>query len=112
MPGCPDEFKGRVILTQNGQEIGGGEQRTLFSSVQDLEEKFFRLADKEGVPFDEQGWNKSGPTIRAQVRALIARNLWDINAYYYIIQEIDDELMKSVEILDKGTLFDKLSLHY
>lgn len=83
-----------------------------FEWNEDLEEKFFLLADKEGVPFDEQGWNKSGPTIRTQVRALIARNLWDINAYYYIIQEIDDELMKSVEILDKGTLFDKLSLHY
>lgn len=82
-----------------------------FQWNESLEKVFMKLAEDENVEFDAEGWEKSGPTIRSQVRALIARNIWDVNAYYYIIQEIDDELIQSIEILDKEILFDKLSLN-
>jgi carboxyl-terminal processing protease len=74
----------------------------------DMMNDFFSLAEKEGVEFDEKGWEKSKNTILSQMKALIARNIWDVEAYYEVIYEIDDELIKTVEILEDGKLFSQL----
>lgn len=75
-----------------------------------IKEEFLELAEKEGVKFDEKGWEASGRTIEAQVKALIARNIWDINAYYQVIYEIDKELQRTVELLQEGQIFSQFSL--
>ena len=46
--------------------------------------------------------------IRYQLKALIARNLYDVNAYYQVIKDIDDAYLKAVEIIQNDKLFDKL----
>ncbi len=43
-----------------------------------------------------------------QLKALIARNLYDMNSYYQIIKDIDDAYLKAVEIIQNDKLFDKL----
>jgi carboxyl-terminal processing protease len=78
-------------------------------SFDEIEKPFFQLVEKEGVEFDEEGWEKSGETIRAQLKAMIARNLWTIDAYYMMIYEVDDELQKTVEILEEGKMFSLLN---
>ncbi|NTV82694.1 MAG: S41 family peptidase, partial [Bacteroidales bacterium] len=49
--------------------------------IDDLKE----LAEKEEIKFDEKGWNASEELILTQMKALIARNLWDIDAFYEIM---------------------------
>ncbi len=46
--------------------------------------------------------------IRYQLKAMLARNLYDANAYYQIIKDIDDAYLKAVEIIKNDKLFDKL----
>ena len=46
--------------------------------------------------------------IHYQLKALLARNLYDTNAYYEVIKDIDDAYLKAVEIIKNDKLFDKL----
>ena len=46
--------------------------------------------------------------IRYQLKAMLARNLYDVNAYYQVIKDIDDAYLKAVEIIKNDKLFDKL----
>lgn len=81
-----------------------------FTFSQNIKDEFLVLAEKEKVKFDEEGWAASGRTIEAQIKALIARNLWDINAYYQVIYEIDEELKRTVDLIQKGQIFSQFSL--
>jgi carboxyl-terminal processing protease len=69
-------------------------------------------AEKEGVKKDQKGFDTSRDEIIYDIKALIARNLFDVNAYFQVITRIDDELLKSIEILNDKTMFDKLSIRY
>ncbi|MCX6231793.1 MAG: S41 family peptidase [Bacteroidetes bacterium] len=46
--------------------------------------------------------------IRYQLKALLARNLYDMNSYYQVIKDIDDTYLKAVEIIQNDKMFDKL----
>lgn len=46
--------------------------------------------------------------IKIQLKALIARNLWGTNAYFEVINQIDDELIIALEILRDGSKFSEL----
>jgi carboxyl-terminal processing protease len=71
---------------------------------------FQELADKEGIKLDEEGWKTSELLINTQIKALIARNLWDINAFYEIMSVIDEEFHKAVDILKDPEIFQKLKI--
>ena len=50
--------------------------------------------------------------IRVQLKALFARNLYDINSYYQVVRDIDDAFTKAVEIIQNDKLFDKLKVSH
>ena len=43
--------------------------------------------------------------ILSQLKGLIAQKLWDYNAYYESVMEIDPELNKAIEVLNDDKLF-------
>jgi carboxyl-terminal processing protease len=49
--------------------------------------------------------------LKIQIKALIARNLWDTNAYFRLINELDDELNVAVDLMQSGKAFTDLKLH-
>ncbi|HQB48659.1 MAG TPA: hypothetical protein PK785_07325, partial [Bacteroidales bacterium] len=49
--------------------------------------------------------------LKIQIKALIARNLWDTNAYFRLINELDDELNVAVDLMQSGKAFTDLNLH-
>jgi carboxyl-terminal processing protease len=73
---------------------------------------FMDYAEKEGVKRDEQGFEASRDQIIFVIKALIARNLYDYNAYFEVVSQVDEEFQKAVELLEDGTLFNKLSINY
>ncbi len=48
--------------------------------------------------------------IKIQIKALIARNLWNMNAYFEVISMIDDELNKAINLIEDGKMFNELKL--
>ena len=55
--------------------------------------------EKDGVKFDEEQYKKSEPLIKLQLKALIARDLWNMNEYYHTINVVNESVNKAVELL-------------
>ena len=56
--------------------------------------------EKDGVKFDEEQYKKSESLIKLQLKALIARDLWDMNEYYHTINVVDESVNKALELLE------------
>ena len=61
------------------------------------------LADKEGVKFDEMQYNRSLPLIKTQLKALIARDLWDMSEYYQVMNITNESVQQALRVLNEGT---------
>ena len=70
---------------------------------------FIAFGEKQGVPMDTAGYKNSGPLIRLQLKALLARNLWDTDAYFEVINDINGALQKAIEAIQNNT-FEKMKL--
>jgi carboxyl-terminal processing protease len=84
--------------------------KTGFVVDQEIIDQFKERAEKEGVAFDEQGWQTSGELIKLQVKALIARTIWDISSFYEIMSELDEEFRRAVDLLEHPEMFRKLNI--
>lgn len=71
-------------------------------------EAFKALGTAEDVKWNEEEYKRSKPLIEYQVKALIARNLWDMNAYYEIVSDYDETLLRALQILNKENIFSYL----
>lgn len=59
-------------------------------------------AEKAGVKYDEELYRASLPLLKVQLKALIARDLWEMSHFYEIYNQTDETVMKGLEIiLDK-----------
>ena len=56
--------------------------------------------EKDGVKFDEEQYEKSESLIKLQLKALIARDLWDMNEYYHTINVVNESVNKALELLE------------
>ncbi len=65
------------------------------------------LGEKEDVKFEEEEFNKSKELLRLQVKALIARDIWNTNEYYEIMNMNNDSYLKAIELLKDKNLYKK-----
>lgn len=56
-------------------------------------------ATKAGIVYHEEQYRKSEPLLKLQLKALIARDLWDMNEYYHTINAVDESVKKALELL-------------
>ncbi len=67
-----------------------------------------QLGTKLGVEYKEDEWQVSLPLIKAQLKGLIARDLWDMSEYYQVTNELNPSVRKAVELLaEPGMNFPK-----
>ncbi|MDR2858785.1 MAG: S41 family peptidase [Mediterranea sp.] len=60
------------------------------------------LAKKEGIEFNEKEYNTSLSLIKTQLKALLSRDVWDMNEYYRVINTLNPSVMHAIEILKSG----------
>lgn len=60
------------------------------------------LADKEKVKFDQAQYDRSLPLIRTQLKALIARDLWDMNEYFEVMNRSNESVQQALRVLNEG----------
>jgi len=65
----------------------------------EMMQAFLSHAEKEGVEFVEEEYAKSEHQIRVQVKALIARNIWQMDNYFEVVVDIDDALQQALEVI-------------
>jgi len=68
---------------------------------QDLLDEFTKYAAEKGVAPDKEGLKISRNIIHTQIEAYIARNILDNDGFYPIIKNIDNTLLKAIEIMKK-----------
>ncbi|HEX7411810.1 MAG TPA: S41 family peptidase [Bacteroidales bacterium] len=71
--------------------------------------QFVEFAEKKGIPRDKKGLELSGKEIRYVIKGLIARSLFNVDAYFEVISGIDEELQKAVELINDDSSFKKLA---
>ena len=65
-------------------------------------------AKKEKIKVDSAQYAISKPFIKLQLKALVARDLWEMNEYYQIMDADNESLQKAIEILKKPGEFEKI----
>ena len=74
----------------------------------DLQNKSLNSANHDKDSVDMVQFEKSKPLIRLQLKALIARDLWEMNEYYQIMDADNESLLKAVEILQTPGAYEKI----
>jgi len=69
------------------------------------------MMEKKEVPFNEADFKVSEHAIKLRTKALVARHLYDNEAFYEIINDLNPALKKALETLKDGT-FEKMKLAY
>ena len=63
-------------------------------------DSFVKNATKNGVEFDEVGFNRSKPLIQNLLKAQIARLVWDDEGFYPIINQQDEIFQAALKLFD------------
>ncbi len=82
-----------------------------FETDQALMDELIAYAADNDLEPDEEIEPKAENHIKHQVKALIARNLFDFAAYTRVAMQNDDAFIRAIEIIENGT-FDKLNINY
>lgn len=70
---------------------------------------FIEFAEKNELKRDEKGILASGVQMKILIKALIARNMYNTNAYFQVIGATDDDLLRAIEVLKDDKLFSKFN---
>ena len=83
--------------------------RSKFVMTEKLMDDLIAYGEKKGVPKDSAGLATSFELIKIQATALIARDLWNTDAYWQVINDINPFYTKALEALKNDT-FDKYKI--
>ena len=81
-----------------------------FVDDQKLLDEFIAFAENKEIPRNDKDLAASGTQIKVILKAMIARNLFNLNAYFQVVSATDDDLTKAIEVINDDSLFRKLSL--
>ena len=76
-----------------------GDYNREFEITDDMLDELKALGERLGVPFKEDEYEFSLPLIKIQMKALIARDLWDTGQYYQVISQLNDSYLKALELM-------------
>ena len=72
-----------------------------FEVPADMLRRLVQKGEENGIPFREEDYRLSLPLIQQQLKALIARDLWDMEAYFQVINQTDDAISKALELFGR-----------
>jgi carboxyl-terminal processing protease len=79
-----------------------------FEISDELLDKLKQLAEKDKIVVDSTQFETSKNLIKLQLKALVARDLWEVNEYYQIIDSENESLLKAIEILKTKGAYEKI----
>ena len=97
---------------QHRENLSGLETAEEFDSFltgQNVLNEFVTYAQEKGVAKDSKGLKQSGELISTQLKAYITRNIMGEEGFYPIIRQIDNTLLKAIEISKKDLLVENVS---
>lgn len=72
---------------------------TGFNNPDEFMNDFFEYAEDKGVKKDEEDYKTSKRLVQLQLKALLARNLFNSSAYFRVINRLSDSYIKAINVL-------------
>lgn len=66
-----------------------------------IDDMISQAAEQKVVPKDDEELEHTLPQVKLQIKALIARDLWDMSEYFAIMNENNHIVQRALEVLDK-----------
>ena len=79
-----------------------------FTVGQDLIDRLKADAKEAKVDWDEEQFKRSEKFLLLQIKALIARNVWETQQYYQVMASTDPGIQKAMEILSNDKEYKRL----
>ena len=64
--------------------------------------------EKNKVKFDQAQYDISAPELKRVMKGLVARDLWDMNEYYRVVNENDYAISRALSILTDPVLYERM----
>jgi len=90
-----DQNRNKLVKYEKANEISSYLDKTNYYK------EFLKYSESKGVPSIPADLIVSENLIKVQLKAYIARNIIDNEGFYPIIQEIDNTLLKAIEIIEE-----------
>jgi len=81
--------------------FSGTKQLANYLDSQNLFDQFILFSKSHGVPADSKGIKESGKLISIQLKALVARNIFDNDGFYPIIKDADKTLLEGIRLMEQ-----------
>ena len=91
--------KNSKALTKNYRKFDDFNRK--FEVSNELLDELRKEGEKSGVPFNETEYNTSLPRIKTQLKALIARDIWEMSEYYQVMNQTDNVVQQALKIIEK-----------
>ena len=79
--------------------------------TQNAVDELIEYAEVEGLEFKEDQYNKAKHVIHTRLKANIAQDLFNYKKFYQIINDLNNALEKSIELLKDDKAFSKLAMN-
>lgn len=81
-----------------------------FETNDEFLNEFLNYVEEKGLAYKKEELEKSRNVLGVQLKALVARNIYDGEAYYYVVNRmLNDEYKKAIEILKNNKINNYLS---
>jgi len=97
-------------MDKNKKKFDGMSFEDFYSKYQVSEEMLkglIKVGERNKVKFDEKDFNKSKEYLKILVKANMSRNIFDDNAYYKVINDINEIYLQAIKLFDEA---EKLAL--
>ena len=64
-------------------------------------QELIAVGTKLGITYNQEQFQTALPLIKTQMKALIARDLWDMSEYFQVINGLSDSMQKALDLLDQ-----------
>ena len=91
--------KNRTALTKSYRKFDDFNRK--FEVSNELLDELRKEGEKSGVAFNETEYNTSLPRIKTQLKALIARDIWEMSEYYQVMNQTDNVVQQALKIIEK-----------
>ena len=78
-----------------------------FQITEEMMQELIALAEKEKIAYNEELYNRSKPLIMLQIKALIARDLYDMTEYFQIINDENESFQEALRIINDEQRYNK-----
>ena len=78
-----------------------------FNVTKEMMKELVALAEKEKISYNEEQYNRSKDLIMLQIKALIARDLYDMTEYFQIINDENESFQEALRIINDEQRYNK-----